>query len=90
MEWVRAQDTFVADLADGTSVRVVKGDPFPASHELVRRDREHVASAGKAGTDRAPLFKAMDMGEEEVPAAAEAPAPKAKASRAAAAKAKGA
>lgn len=65
MQWFRAQDTFTADLADHTTVRVVKGDPLPDSHELVKRDQDAAAAAKKAGVDRVPLFKLMDTGEEE-------------------------
>jgi len=56
----RAQDTFVADLEDGTAVRVVKGEVLPEGHELVKRDM--------AGTGQ--LFKPLDTGEEEAPAKA--------------------
>ena len=68
MEWYRAQDTFTADLSDHTTVRVVKGDPYPGNHELVKRDLDAAAAADKAGIDRPPLFGKLDMGEEEVPA----------------------
>ena len=40
MEWFTAQDTFVADLADGSSMRVSKGHQLPAVHELVKRDQD--------------------------------------------------
>ena len=40
MRYHRAQDTFVADLKDGTSVRVVKGEVLPEGHELVKRDMD--------------------------------------------------
>jgi hypothetical protein len=68
MKYHRAQDTFVGDLEDGTSVRVVKGEVLPDGHELVKRDQ-----AG-SGT----LFRPLDMGEDEKPA------PRSAASRAAA------
>lgn len=68
MQWYRAQDTFTADLSDHTQVRVAKGDPFPDNHELVKRDADATAAASKAGTDRVPLFKLMDTGEDEAPA----------------------
>lgn len=55
MRYHRAQDTFVADLDDGTSVRVSKGEVLPDGHELVKRD------AAGAGV----LFRPLDMGEEE-------------------------
>lgn len=54
MKYHRAQDTFVADLKDGTSVRVVKGDVLPEGHELVRRD------ADGAGVLFRPLVDAGD------------------------------
>lgn len=77
MDWYRAKDTFTADLSDHTTVRVVKGDPYPGNHELVKRDLDAAAAAAKAGTDRVPLFGKLDTGEEE-------PAPKSAAARAAA------
>jgi hypothetical protein len=52
---MQAQETFVADLADGTSVRVVKGEILHDRHELVKRDQ--------AGTGM--LFRPLDMGEAE-------------------------
>lgn len=58
MRYHRAQDTFVADLADGTSVRVTKGEVLPEGHELVKRDQ--------AGTGQ--LFRPLDTGEEETAA----------------------
>jgi hypothetical protein len=65
MQWFRAQDTFTADLADHTQVRVVKGEPLPETHELVKRDADAAAAAAKAGIDRVPLFQPMDSGEDE-------------------------
>jgi hypothetical protein len=58
-QWMRAQDTFVAVLDDGTTAFVSKGDTLPDSHELVKRD------AG-SGT----LFRPLDAGEGEPKAAA--------------------
>jgi hypothetical protein len=55
VKYHRAQDTFVADLKDGTSVRVVKGEVLPEGHELVKRD---IAGAGV-------LFRPLDDGGEE-------------------------
>jgi hypothetical protein len=55
VKYHRAQDTFVADLKDGTSIRVVKGDVLPEGHELVKRDQ---AGAGQ-------LFRPLDSGEED-------------------------
>lgn len=54
---MQAQETFVADLADGSTVRVIKGEVLPDGHELVKRD------ADGSGT----LFRRLDMGEPEVP-----------------------
>jgi hypothetical protein len=53
-----AQDTFVAENADGAQVRVSRGEAFPDKHPLVKLDQ---AGAGV-------LFKKMDLGEEEEPA----------------------
>lgn len=55
MRYHRAQDTFVADLKDGTSIRVVKGDVLPEGHELVKRDQ---AGAGQ-------LFRPLDETPED-------------------------
>lgn len=54
----QAQDTFVAELSDGTIRRVTKGEVLADRHELVKRDQ-----AG-SGT----LFKPLDLGEDEKPA----------------------
>ena len=59
-QWMRAQDTFVAVLADGTTAFVSKGDTLPDSHELVKRD----AGSGI-------LFRALDAGEDKAPAKSE-------------------
>lgn len=67
MEWFRAADTFTADMADHSVVLVVKGAPYPDTHELVKRDQDAAAAAAKAGIDRVPLFRRMDTGEEEAP-----------------------
>lgn len=74
MEWFRAQDTFTADLADHTQVRVIKGEPLPGTHELVKRDADAAKAAAKAGVDRVPLFKPMDDGEDDEPAPAKSDA----------------
>lgn len=58
MDWHRANETFVAELSDGSSVRVVKGDTFPDGHELVKRD--------KAATGM--LFKPLDTGDDDAAA----------------------
>ena len=63
-----AQDTFVAERADGAQVRVSRGEAFPDGHPLVKLDQEG------AGV----LFKLMDTGEEppsKSAAKAEAKAP---------------
>jgi len=54
-----AQDTFVAENADGGQVRVSRGEAFPDGHPLVKLDQ---AGAGV-------LFKQMDLGDDEAPAA---------------------
>ncbi|HSZ41803.1 MAG TPA: hypothetical protein VK817_17750 [Trebonia sp.] len=59
-QWMKAQDTFVAVLDDGTTAFVTKGDTLPATHELVKRD----AGSGK-------LFQPLDTGEDEAPAKSE-------------------
>lgn len=63
----QAQDTFTADLKDGTTVRVVKGEVFADRHELVLRDQAAAAAAEKAGADRAALFKPLDLDGEQPP-----------------------
>lgn len=62
----QAQETFVAELKNGSSLRVAKGEVFPDAHELVKRDQ-----AG-SGT----LFKPLDLGEDEPAAAAKGRAAK--------------
>lgn len=76
MDWYQSQDTFTADLDNGTQARVVKGSSYPGSHELVKRDIEWAAKAAKAGIDRSPLFRKLDTDEEEP-----APQPKSRLSR---------
>lgn len=61
---MQAQDTFVAELADGTLRTVKKGEAFPDGHELVKRD----AAAARANPDRVPLFVPLNLGEEDKPA----------------------
>ncbi len=53
----QAQDNFVAVLKDGSERFVAKGEVFPDSHELVKRDQ---AASGL-------LFRPLDLGEEEPP-----------------------
>ena len=53
----QAQDTFVADLKDGSTRRVTRGEVFPDGHELVKRDL--------AGSQT--LFKPLDLGESPLP-----------------------
>jgi hypothetical protein len=54
---MQAQETFVADLDDGTSVRVVKGEVLPDKHELVKRD---AAGSGM-------LFKPLELDDDAPP-----------------------
>ena len=61
MKYYQAQDTFVAGLEDGTERLVVKGEPYPETHELVKRD----LAALKKDTGRLPLFRLLDPGEPE-------------------------
>jgi hypothetical protein len=49
-----AQDTFVAQLKDGSSLRVQRGSTWPDRHEVVQLDG-----------GRGHLFKDLDLGEEE-------------------------
>jgi hypothetical protein len=55
----QAQDTFVAEMADGSQVRVVKGEFLPEGHELVKRDQ---AGGGQ-------LFRQVYLAEDEQPKA---------------------
>lgn len=55
VEWVQAQDTFNADLADGSQLTVTKGELLPAGHEVVKLD--------VSGT----LFRPFDTGEQPAP-----------------------
>jgi hypothetical protein len=55
MQWHQSQDSFVAELGDGSQLRVMKGDLLPAGHELVRRD------ADCSGT----LFRPLDVGDDD-------------------------
>jgi len=52
---MQAQDTFVAELKNGTMLRVSKGEVLSDSHELVKRDQ---AGSGL-------LFKPLDLGDED-------------------------
>ena len=58
---MQAQDTMISELEDGTVRFVAKGEVLPDSHELVRRD----VDAQKANPARTPLFRKLDLGEEE-------------------------
>ena len=53
----QAQDTFVAEMDDGSQVRVTKGEFLPEGHELVKRDQ---AGSGQ-------LFKQVYLAEDEQP-----------------------
>ena len=61
----QAQDTFVAELPSGP-LFVAKGTVFADAHEVVKLD-------GGRGL----LFKPLDLGDDEKPAAKQAPARKA-------------
>jgi hypothetical protein len=61
VRYYQAQDTFVAGLADSTERLVVKGEPYPETHELVKRDQD----ALRADPGRTPLFRLLDPGEPE-------------------------
>jgi hypothetical protein len=67
-KWMTAQDTFVAQLKDGSSLRVQRGSTWPARHEVVLKDG-----------GRGHLFKELDTGEDEQPAPAPAKSAPAKA-----------
>ena len=58
-----AQDTFTAELKDGSSLLVVKGSPWPDRHEVVLKD-------GGRGL----LFKPLDDGSGQPPEPAAKPA----------------
>ena len=75
MKYYQAQDTFVAGLEDGTEKLVVKGEPYPETQELVKRD----LAAAKDNPERTLLFRLLDSGEPE-------PVTKSRAARAAAPK----
>jgi hypothetical protein len=64
----QAQDTFTADLKDGTQVRVTRGEVLSDRHELVQRDRDAADAAVKAGIDRVSLFAPLDLDDDEPPA----------------------
>jgi hypothetical protein len=59
LRYYQAQDTFVAGLADGGERMVMKGEPLPESHELVKRD----LAAAKDNPGRVALFRLLDEGE---------------------------
>lgn len=63
MRYYVAQDTFSADLADGTPRFVTRGEPLPESHELVRRDLD----ASRRNASRTPLFKPLDSADDDEP-----------------------
>ncbi len=54
----QAQHNFVAQLADGSSLAVHKGQYLPDGHELVKRDQNPDQGSGV-------LFKHVDLGEDE-------------------------
>lgn len=51
----QAMDSFVAALADGSEIRVMKGEVLPDKHELVLRDQKG------SGT----LFRKLNLDDEE-------------------------
>jgi hypothetical protein len=51
-----AQETFVAQLADGSSLHVARGSTWADRHEVVRMDR-----------GRGHLFKPLDLDEADAP-----------------------
>lgn len=68
----QAQDTFVAQMPDGSDHFVTKGDVLGDNHPLVKRDRERDGGGV--------LFKPLDVGDDAPPAkSAPAKAPAAKA-----------
>jgi hypothetical protein len=74
----QAQDTFVAQMPDGSDHFVTKGDVLGDNHPLVKRDRD----AGGV------LFRPLDVGDDdEKPPAKSAPAKAPAAKAVAAAKA---
>ena len=80
MEWLQAQDTFVADLADGTPKRVQRGDHLPANHELVLRDQDPKTGGGQLFVhayntdDEKPAPKSDAKADAPAKAAVKAPA----------------
>jgi hypothetical protein len=60
----QAQDTFTVQLADGSSMRVAKGEVFADGHEVVKLD-----------DGRGVLFKPLDFGEGEKRPAKSGPDP---------------
>lgn len=58
-------DSFVAELANGSEVRVMKGEILPDRHELVQRDL--------AGSRT--LFRKLNLEDEEPPAGPKAKIP---------------
>ena len=69
----QSQDTFVAQLADGSDFLVTKGQVLADGHELVKRDQ---AGSGV-------LFRPLDLGDDDAKPPAKSPA-KAEAPKAAA------
>jgi hypothetical protein len=53
----QSMDSFVAELGDGSEMRVMKGEVLPDAHELVKRDLKG------SGT----LFRKLDLEEEPPP-----------------------
>lgn len=59
-----AQETFVAELADGSSLHVARGSTWADRHEVVRMDR-----------GRNHLFKPLDIDEADAPKSEADPGP---------------
>ncbi len=53
----QAMDSFVAELKDGSEIRVMKGEVLPDKHELVLRD---LKGSGL-------LFRPLNLDDEELP-----------------------
>ena len=59
-----AQDTFVAELSDGSSLRVTRGSTWADKHEVVKLDK-----------GRGHLFKPLDIDEADAPKSEAEPDP---------------
>ncbi len=69
----QAMDTGVAELADGSEVKITAGEVVlkgERKYEVVLND---IAAQRANPGGRTPLFQKLDLGEEEPPAKAKAP-----------------